>query len=148
MDHCFGRQAAVGDNGLPGLIHFEDAALTEQKKKVSRVRIDRFTGGVVRGGLFTEEPFCSDLTLRITATDEPALCSLLLFALRDLGLGLYSLGGGWAIGRGQIDVQVIQAESPNGRKAVLRFDGQGNIAQEDPSGLFQARREELEAMRI
>lgn len=148
VDHCFGRQAAAGDNGLPGLVRFEDAALTGQKKKISRVRIDRFTGGVFQGGLFTEEPVCSDLALRIAAADEPALCSLLLYALRDLGLGLYSLGSGWAIGRGQIDVQVIQAESPDGRKAVLRFDGQGNIAQEDPSGLFQAWREGLEAQRV
>lgn len=147
VDRYFGRGADDSDNGIPGLVRFEDAVLTGQRKKISRIRIDRFTGGVFQGGLFTEEPVSADIKLRISSPNEPALSSLLLYALRDLGLGLYNLGSGWAIGRGQITVQSIQAELPDGRRAALKFDGRGGISQEDPSGLFQAWRTELEAVR-
>lgn len=147
VEHCFGRDARDEDNGLPGLIRFEDAVLSNQKKKISRIRIDRFTSGVFRGGLFTEEPVSTDLTLRLTAPCEPSLCGLLLYALRDLGLGLYGLGSGWAIGRGVIAVRSIQAETPDGQKAALTFDRQDTISIEDPSGLFQAWLAELEGLR-
>lgn len=136
-EQYFGRDAGTGDNGLPGLVQFEDAPLSsDHKKKVRRIRIDRFTGGVQRAGLFTEEPISTDLELHMTAPEEPALCGLLLYALRDLGLGLYNLGSGWAIGRGQVAVEEIRATAPGGRSAALRFDGQGGLTQDDPSGLL------------
>lgn len=150
VDRYFGRESQHGDskdNGLPGKIRFEDAQLSNQKKKISRIHIDRFTGGVFRGGLFTEEPISTDLTLRITAPNEPEICGLLLYALRDLGLGLYNLGSGWAIGRGQVSVERIQAVTPDGQTASLCPDGQGGMKAEDPSGLFQDWLERLEGMR-
>lgn len=147
-DRYFGRSARAGDNGLPSLVWFEDAELSGRKKKVSRIRVDRFTGSVQRGALFTEEPISTGLTLRITAPEEPALCGLLLYALRDLGLGLYSLGSGWAIGRGQVAVKGIYAAAPDGRRAALAFDGEGGITQEDPSGLFRTWLEALEETRM
>lgn len=135
IDRYFGRGARDGDNGLPGLVRFEDGELLGEKKKISRIHIDRFTGGVQRGGLFTEEPISADLTLRLTAPEEPALCGLLLYALRDLGLGLYNLGSGWAIGRGLVAVEEIRAIMQDGESVVLRFDGQGGIIRDDPCGL-------------
>jgi len=144
VDQYFGRTNRDRDNGLPGQIRFEDAMLFDTKRKLSRVRIDRFTGGVFRGGLFTEEPVSSDVTLRITAPEEPKLCALLLYALRDLGLGLYNLGSGWAIGRGQLALRAIEASAPDGRTAALRQDEQGGLQMDDPSGLFQNWLEELE----
>ena len=39
-------------------------------------------------GLFNEEPLCSKLTLKITApADDSVGCGLLVYALRDLGVG-------------------------------------------------------------
>ena len=147
VDQYFGREDRPGDNGLPGQVCFEDGTLSGVKKdKLSRIRIDRFTGGVFRGGLFTEEPVSADIVLKITAPEEPALCALLLYALRDLGLGLYNLGSGWAIGRGQVGVRAIQASMPDGRTAALYPDGQGGIKPEDPSGLFQEWLERLEGI--
>lgn len=143
----FGREAQNDDNGLPGQVRFQDALLSDQKKRISRIRIDRFTGGVFRGGLFTEEPISTGLTLRITAPNEPEICGLLLYALRDLGLGLYNLGSGWAIGRGQVSVERIQAVAPDGQAASLCTDGQGGMKLEDPSGLFRGWLERLEGMR-
>lgn len=136
IDRYFGRDARDGDNGLPGLVRFEDGELSGRKKKISRIRIDRFTGGVQRSGLFTEEPISTDLTLRVTAPEESALCGLLLYALRDLGLGLYNLGSGWAIGRGLVAMEEIRAIMQDGTSAVLRFDGQGGITRDDPSRLL------------
>lgn len=144
VEQYFGRADEDGDNGLPGQVRFEDAQLSDTKCKISRIRIDRFTGGVFRGGLFTEEPVSSDVTLNITAPEEPKLCALLLYALRDLGLGLYNLGSGWAVGRGQIEVRAIQAAAADGRSAALYPDGQGGMRMEDPAGLFQSWLEELD----
>ena len=143
----FGREAQNDDNGLPGQVRFQDALLSDQKKRISRIHIDHFTGGVFRGGLFTEEPISTGLTLRITAPNEPEICGLLLYALRDLGLGLYNLGSGWAIGRGQVSVERIQAVAPDGQTALLCLDGQGGMKLEDPSSLFRGWLERLEGMR-
>lgn len=146
-EQYFGRDARDGDNGLPGLVRFEDGKLSGQKKKISRIRVDRFTGGVQRGGLFTEEPISTELTLRVTAPEKPEICGLLLYALRDLGLGLYNLGSGWAIGRGLVAVEEIWAATGNGQSGVLRFDGQGGITRDDPSGLLDSWMTALEEAR-
>lgn len=146
-EQYFGRDAGAGDNGLPGLVQFEDALLSSDcKKKVRRIRIDRFTGGVQRAGLFTEEPISTKLELHMTAPEEPALCGLLLYALRDLGLGLYNLGSGWAIGRGQVAVEGIRATTSDGRSAALSF-GEGGLTQDDPSGLLAGWLTALEEVR-
>ena len=50
----------------------------------------------------------SGVTLTITAPqDDICGCALLVYALRDLGLGLYNLGSGGAVGRGYIKVSRI-----------------------------------------
>lgn len=119
----FGREAIQGeDNGQAGQVRFEDVRLdTNNMRKISRIRINRFTGGVMRGGLFTEEPLCSKINMTITAPDScPEACALLLYALRDLGLGLYNLGSGGAIGRGYLHVEKISIEA-GGQTAELTF---------------------------
>ena len=138
----FGRGAMAGDNGLPGLVHFEEGVLKEHlpagsRPKITRIRIDRLTGGVQRQALFREEPLSADLALTITAPEEPALCGLLVYALRDLGLGLYPLGSGWAIGRGRIGITEIRISAPGNRQAALRFDSRGKITLEDHDELVK-----------
>lgn len=142
MDALFGRGPQSGENshdrdaGVAGSVRFEDARFSEPKKReISRIRIDRFTGGVIRGGLFTEEPLCGEVCLRVDAPAEPLGCALLLYALRDLGLGLYNLGSGGAIGRGCLRVKRLEARHADGRTASLRFAGAGCEAS-DPDGLF------------
>ena len=109
VDELFGRGAAQGDNGIAGRVRFTDVVLDKAKEqKISRIRINKFTGGVIRRGLFTEEPLKSGVTLTITAPqDDICGCALLVYALRDLGLGLYNLGSGGAVGRGYIKVSRI-----------------------------------------
>ena len=134
----FGRGAGAEDNGRPGQGFFEDGVITQpQKKQISRIRINRFTGGVIRGGLFTEEPLRCDLELRISAPDAPADCGLLLYALRDLGAGLYNLGSGGAIGRGYVQVDRLTATLSDGRRASLTFDRERRCTAEDPEEIFK-----------
>lgn len=142
-----GRSGRDDDNGLPGRVRFEDARLCpegQRARRISRIHIDRFTGGVTRSGPFTEEPLhVENITLRITAPAEDAACGLLLYALRDLGLGLYSLGSGQAIGRGYFRVERIEAveRGAEGKPAALRFSQDAPergiaVAMEDPAGIF------------
>lgn len=134
----FGRDAKDGDNGRPGQIWFEDARLDDRRKKITRIRINKFTGGVIRGGLFQEEPVNSAVTLRISMPGgDPAACALVLYALRDLGMGLYSLGSGGAIGRGYVAVRKIEATAPDGKRAELVFDGPLTCSLKDPDGLVE-----------
>ncbi len=117
VSSIFGRGAdrSMEDNGIAGRARFSDVELTPPEKPVSisRTRLNRFTGSVMNKGLFSEAPLCSGLEIKIAVPkDEPAACALILFALRDLGLGLYSLGSGSAIGRGYLDVRRITAAIP------------------------------------
>ncbi len=90
----------------------------------------------MRGGMFKEEPVCGEVSLRVSV-DEGCVegCGLILYALRDLGLGLWSLGSGSAVGRGFIRVQDIRVETPEGERMAIRFTGDGTCAAEDPAGL-------------
>lgn len=126
-----------GDNGLRGKICFEDVLLSDKGKEITRIRINKFTGGVIRQGTFTEEPLQSAVTMRVTVPAEEVVgCGLLLYALRDLALGLYSLGSGGAIGRGYLAVETIRVQTPDGTEACLHFDRNGGCTMEDPNGLF------------
>lgn len=144
VDRLFGRGAEEGDNGLPGRVHFSEVLLPEppeKRRKISRIRIDRFTGSVIRQGLFNEEPVCAGtFSIHITAPEDDAARSLLLYALRDLGLGLYSLGSGQAIGRGYVEVDRIRAVTSDQKEASLHFcerDGSRAVERlEDPEGVF------------
>lgn len=142
VDSLFGREAKGPDNGMAGRVIFEDVLMTNAVvknsavRKLPRIRIDKFTGGVIRKGLFQEAPISGSIELRITAPDEPVGCALLLYALRDLGLGLYNLGGDGAIGRGYLSADRIRIQAPGGKAAQLSFDGDG-CSLEDEQGLVQ-----------
>lgn len=132
----FGRGTEGGESGVPGQVRFEDALLNGSKQRINRIRINKFTGGVIRGGLFSEEPVSSAVTLRISVPDgDPVACALILYALRDLGMGLYNLGSGGAVGRGYVTVQAIEAAAPDGRRATLSFDGSLECSLDDRDGL-------------
>lgn len=75
-----------------------------QLLRVARIRIDRFTGGVVDGGLFDEEPAYfgqTNVTLALR-NPQPAELGLLLLVLKDLLTGDLPLGGSGSVGRGVV----------------------------------------------
>lgn len=135
VNELFGRGAADGDNSRTGQVRFEDAVLAESKtRRITRIRINKFTGGVMNGSLLKEEPRKSGVTLTITVPQDNARgCALMTYALRDLGLGLYNLGSGGAVGRGYINVSSITMEQ-NGEKACMKFNETG-IELDDPTGM-------------
>lgn len=143
-ERLFGREARDGDNGSAGTLRFSDADLSRgSETKISRIRINKFTGGVMRGALFSEQPLSAPVTISIAAPDDPAGCALLLFALRDLGLGLYNLGSGGSIGRGQLTGAEIRAVTPDGKTLTLSFDGERRASLSDPDGLWPVWAEAL-----
>lgn len=146
VDDIFGRESGKADNGIAGKLQFEDCRMSsDETRKISRIRINRFTGGVIRQGLFREEPVCSKVSLRITVpTDCTVGCGLLVYVLRDLALDLVSLGSGDAVGRGRISTESIRIETPDGEAASIIFDEDRNCTVTDPSGLIAGWLRELE----
>lgn len=136
VSNLFGN-APDAETGRAGRVMVEDLRLDQaQTRKISRIRINRFTGGVIRQGLLMEEPLSTPVRLELSVRQGSDVeCALLLYALRDLGLGLYNLGSGGAIGRGYVNVSEIVVTGPEGRQATLRFDGEQRCQLDDPNNL-------------
>jgi CRISPR/Cas system CMR subunit Cmr4 (Cas7 group RAMP superfamily) len=69
---------------------------------VSRVKIDRFTGGASDGALFTERPYAGGTTTLIIEypKDDSAIEELFSLAIDAMNRGLLTIGGETAVGRG------------------------------------------------
>jgi hypothetical protein len=63
-------------------------------------------------------------------------CAQILYALRDLGLGLFELGSGTAIGRGRVDELFVEI-SADGKSAELRCKN-GQVTLSDKQGLLES----------
>lgn len=128
VNRWFGCSAhdSVSGEATAGTIIFSDVKLNPSATihPIARIKLNRFTAGVMNRSLFSEAPIASDMEIRILVpADQQAACAMVLFALRDLGLGLYSLGSGHAIGRGYIDIKSIEAVVPNHTDpVVMRFE--------------------------
>lgn len=102
------RKRAIKSKVTTHEARIEFSMKPEQRQKQTRIRIDRFSGGVVRGGLFESEPVWrqegQSLELRIDIRDpEPWQPALLLHVLKDLWTGDLALGGEKNIGRGVLE---------------------------------------------
>lgn len=88
--------------------HIREASIQDAKSMVqNRIRIDRFTGGVMQGALFDEAPVLGSDAAQVTLSMEmqnprAAEIGLLLLLLKDLWTGDLPLGGTTAIGRGRL----------------------------------------------
>lgn len=144
----FGNTAADNKDQKAGKVYFEDVRIDpSHKEKITRIRINKFTGGVIRGGLFSEEPLSADVKIQIRVPDVPSYCMLMLYALRDLGEGLYNLGSGGSIGRGYFSAACVEATDCRNKKIKLTFDGNGNCTCEDEGDMITGWSQELEAYR-
>lgn len=142
VNDLFGCSAVNSEDGSikSGSVRFFDVFIPESQAKrriVTRIKIDRFTGGVYEQALFSEEPISCDFTIRINVSaGNEAGCALLLFALRDFGLGLANIGSGFAIGQGYVDIKNITVRSDDGCVAVLAFDEDRNYTVDDRSHII------------
>lgn len=145
----FGNEAADNQTQKAGKLYFEDVFMDPENegKSITRIRINKFTGGVIRGGLFQEKPLSAEVQIRIRVPDEPAYCMLILYALRDLGAGLYNLGSGGAIGRGYFKVASVEVTDSKNEKIKLTFNEAGNCKCVDESRKIAKWSQGLEAYR-
>lgn len=108
---AFGKASDADESGITGNLRFRDIVVEKEKDAPrTRIRIDKFTGGVVNGGLFSELNVSGnlDITIQIANKNHPdAVTGLLLLALRDLGCQLYALGSGQSVGKGYVNVKEI-----------------------------------------
>ncbi|MDM8201577.1 RAMP superfamily CRISPR-associated protein [Allofournierella massiliensis] len=135
VEQMFGTAADGPEKELQaGSIILQDVKLSRAvRQEVKRIRINKFTGGVIQRGLLTQEPISGEIRFDIKIPAEQTEgCGLLLFALRDLGMGLYNIGSGGSIGRGYLNVHAVEAETPEGHTGRMEFSSEGTCKLVDP----------------
>jgi CRISPR/Cas system CSM-associated protein Csm3 (group 7 of RAMP superfamily) len=125
VDNFFGPSDLTKDerHAVASRVSIEESEVRKSKAlEITRVKIDRFTGGAYESALFTEQPLVGtpdsevDLTLTLR---QPALenvdtqqyeaeIGLLLLVLKDLWTGNLPVGGESGVGRGYL--QGLKAE--------------------------------------
>ncbi len=142
IEETFGKSGETANDGKIGNIVFYDTVVgnredNDRAQVKNRIHIDKFTGGVMHGGLFNEKNVSGDMQLHIMIRDKnnpDGTCGLLLMALRDLALGVMSVGGGYSVGKGILHVdQIIIYDHKNQSEAVIKFEA-ASIA--DESGII------------
>lgn len=129
IERTYGITDSREQKGYNGNIRFYDTCVGNRedndKNHVShRIHIDKFTGGVMHGGLFTEKSAFGDVKFKICIIDknEPdRTAGLLLLALRDLASGLTGVGGGQNVGRGFIRMDKMIIKQKGGAQAEIKF---------------------------
>jgi CRISPR/Cas system CSM-associated protein Csm3 (group 7 of RAMP superfamily) len=119
LDDVFGFVKENNKKAEVSLITFGASTLepidkkTDGYRSITRVKIDRFTGGTADGALFTEKPwFGGETTLEIRYPSErDDIKELLLLAIEGIDKGLIQIGGETAIGRGFLKVLSVNGES-------------------------------------
>ena len=140
LDNIFGSVGKGKDKGNCGHIIVKDTVVGNKENNENvplqhRIHVDKFTGGVMTGGLFSEKNIVGDLKLEIMVSENPytdEAAGLLLLALRDLSAGLFNIGSGYNIGKGYIDVETIKIIK-GVKEAVIRIH-ENQI--DDPSGMI------------
>jgi CRISPR/Cas system CSM-associated protein Csm3 (group 7 of RAMP superfamily) len=132
VDSIFGKTGDKGeDDGILGCVRFYDCVIgdIESNDKVppqARIHIDKFTGGVMYQGLFSEKPAGGTLEIKVDITDceksnvQKKAKALVLLALRDIGIGVTPLGSGSSIGRGYIAGNMLTVK--NGKDILAQID--------------------------
>lgn len=101
--------------------------------RVNRIKIDRFTGGVIDTGLFDEEPLYggqTELHLELRrqkdegAEEFQAKMGLVLLAVKDLIAGELNVGGSGAVGRGVAEGRAIVVCDEYSRNRPYVIDSQ------------------------
>ena len=138
---AFGKKGnGKDDPGKTGDLRFFDTIIgnkTDNDKMSvrNRIRIDKFTGGVMYKGKFTEKNISGKFDIKIMVKDTKTSgksAGLLLLALRDLAIGVFPIGGGANIGKGYLKIDTIEIKKAD-RSAVIDVK---NGKTEDTSGLI------------
>ncbi len=121
IENAFGSKKSVKQNAdndaKRGNLYFFDTVVGNKEENDTRplshrIHIDKFTGGVINGGLFSEKNVAGKLKLHIVirnwkANNAEQSCGLLLLTLRDLAIGSFTVGSGYSVGKGVIQVKKV-----------------------------------------
>lgn len=107
IDELFGNVDEENKTAKKGKISVDETFIDGYPEEVqTRIKIDRFTGGVMEGALLETKPLFSKKepnSIKITLTIQnvkPHEAGLMLLVLKDLWTGDLPIGGEKAIGRG------------------------------------------------
>lgn len=111
VDQLFGFVNLEEKRARKSRIHFSESYIEDYHTAISHHnKVDRFTGGVVDGALFDEEPlYGGKVTLKVEI--EKPECyekGLLLLAFKELQHGIQTVGGNSNIGRGRLESDDIK----------------------------------------
>lgn len=129
----FGKEEDDSQGGNPGKIRCFDCVIGDIKDNEramiqSRIHIDKFTGGVMYSGLFSEKPAYGKLVIRVELEgDSDRESGLILMALRDLAIGIAPVGSGSSIGRGYLKGNRITVK--RGDQVLAKIDCQSGKIQ-------------------
>lgn len=143
IEEAFGKVGVSKDTGKCGNLRFYDAIIGEKEENEKaplqhRIKIDKFTGGVMQSGLFSERDAAGNMAIQVDITEQTspkAVCGLLLLALRDVAGGLVNFGSGYSIGKGFMNVDKITIISKDKKECTITYsDVNGNV--EDPNDII------------
>lgn len=135
IDAFGGKEAARSKEerytGRSGNLRFSDTKIGQKEDNdmaplQHRIHIDKFTGGVMHGGKFSQKNIAGDFVMEIKIIDKnnpDVTCALLVLALRDLMIGAFNLGSGYNIGHGFVDIDKVEIKAGNGESAEITKNG-------------------------
>jgi CRISPR/Cas system CSM-associated protein Csm3 (group 7 of RAMP superfamily) len=132
IENLFGyvKEKDPSDKAKKGRIQIDEVTLPDLTSEVqTRIKIDRFTGGVMEGALLETMPLFKGkddkvFEIKITIRDcQPHEAGLMLLILKDLWTGDLPIGGEKAIGRGVL----------KGKSAEIIYNGKTYRINEDLS---------------
>ena len=143
-DMVFGTRKSDGKSA--GIIRVDDVIVGKDGNLKDllqhRIHIDKFTGGVISGSLFTERVISGDVLLHVEiahSENADVAAGLLILAIRDLAAGAYNLGSGYSIGRGFVNLS--RADITAGQNsAAISFD---DASVSDEAGVIHKCLEEV-----
>lgn len=132
----FGNDKEERNNASASKVVFFDSVIQNPKEGpvYTRIKIDKYTGGVMGGALMQELPLGGELLIdmhyRLSESapnrQDKACLALMNMALRDLACGTISLGSGEAIGRGRVRGKEIVWKVAD---ETVKLDFQNNVVQ-------------------
>ena len=147
IELSFGKKTESGNLGCLGNLIFSDTVIgnIEENDNMNiqyRIHIDKFTGSVFNKGLFNEKNASGELSFKIKILDRnnpKKTLGLLMFALRDLAIGTMSVGNGYSIGKGIINVSEIHImDKKNNCEATIDYSGEVASLVDDNDIISQA----------
>ena len=138
VENTFGS-TEPGEDSITGNLRVTDTVVGEVESNLAQriqyhVHLDKFTGGVMNGSLFSKKVCAGDMALKMSVLDrhEPErTLGLLVFALRDLAAGEINLGSGYASGLGFMKIETIEIkQTSTGKNAVINV-AENRIEDED-----------------